>query len=51
MRKNNPACYECKKDRNGIHTWKRLPTRRAICVRCELEINQEDAAEVFNDHA
>lgn len=22
MRKDNPACYECPKGRNKLHTWK-----------------------------
>jgi len=51
MRKDNPAVYECPKGRAGIHTWKRNPqTRRATCQECELELNQEDAAEVFCNH-
>jgi len=49
VRKNNPACYECPKDRGGIHTWKRLNDGKAICVKCKLELNQQDTAEVFED--
>ncbi len=52
MKSTNPACYECKRDQSGIHTWKRIPYSggRAACRKCGLELNPEDADEVFDDH-
>ncbi len=50
MRSSNPACYECPKGKDKIHTWKRKLTGRAYCVKCGLEIAKEFANEVFDNH-
>lgn len=47
MRPSNPACYECPKGRNTLHTWKRNKDLTARCVECGLTLNKIDAAEVF----
>jgi len=48
VRPSNPACYECPKGKDGLHTWRRNPDGRfAMCVKCGLELNETDTAEVF----
>lgn len=56
MRKNNPACYECKGKHGGrrttMHTWgKRLPDGRARCVNegCGLILSKEDADDCYRE--
>lgn len=46
MRKDNPACYECRKGKSRLHTWSRW-LGGAKCIHCGLELNATDAAEVF----
>lgn len=50
IRKNNPACFECPKNANGIHFWRRDPqTRKAMCENCDLQLNNEDSADLYGD--
>lgn len=49
MQKNNPACYECPKGRNKLHTWKRNKDGTATCTKCNLTLRQNHADEVFDD--
>lgn len=51
MRKDNPAVYECPKGKAGLHTWKRLPDRTAICVRCKTTLTQEQADDCWEDRS
>ena len=53
MRKDNPACYECPKSSNKLHYWRsKYDTKQnligAICKYCKLQLNDEDAKEVFS---
>lgn len=50
MDKDNPACYECPKGKNKLHTWKRLTMGGAWCQKCNLFICEEHAKQVFEDH-
>lgn len=48
MKPDNPAVYECPKDKRGIHSWRRYEeTGRAMCVKCKLVLTPEHTAEVF----
>lgn len=51
MRKENPACYECPKGKNGLHYWIKevTPPMGAICLNCSLQINKADAEDVGFD--
>lgn len=48
MDKHNPACYECTKGKDGLHTWQKYG-EGAKCVKCGLKINKYYANEVFTD--
>lgn len=32
---------------NGLHVWRRLPDRTAICLRCDLKLTVEQADDCF----
>ena len=50
MRKDNPAVYECKKDKRGIHHWIRYAaTGRAMCKHCKLVLTKEQTDDVFTE--
>lgn len=53
MDKDNPACYECPKGKNGLHTWSPIYANNvrdgALCVHCGLILNKEQADEVWRD--
>jgi len=49
MRKDNPACYECPKGKQGLHTWRENLDKTATCKHCKLTINKRDAADCFGD--
>lgn len=50
MRPDNPACYECPKGTQELHTWKRLPDGTAICVKCDVQLTVEQAVDCFHEH-
>lgn len=59
MNKDNPACLECPKGRNGIHYWKKIPVGerypngrvtltsewRLCCDYCRTVLSLEDSAD------
>lgn len=48
MRKDNPACFECPRGRDGLHWWKRdETTMQATCQCCRLTLTKQDTAEVY----
>lgn len=49
MRKDNPAVYECPKTKSTLHHWVRRDNGTAYCIRCNLELNKQDADEVFTE--
>lgn len=55
MNKNNPACYECPKGKNALHTWSPIIDSRtngmdgAICLHCSVTLTKEQAEEVWRD--
>jgi len=50
MRPSNPACYECPKGKNTLHTWRRNADMTATCIECDTTLSVEDAAECFRDY-
>lgn len=50
MRKDNPACRECLKGKDNLHTWRRNADTTATCLKCEMVLNPVDAAECFGDY-
>lgn len=62
MRMENPACYECPKGKDGLHTWKKVPVGervggkvvlgdewRACCTKCHLVLDREFSDDVYRE--
>lgn len=53
MQKNNPACYECPKGKNGLYTWGGSYDNSilvgAICRYCRLKLTKEQAEDVWRN--
>ena len=49
MRRDNPAVYECPKNRSTIHHWVRREDGTAYCLKCRAELSPENAADCFHD--
>jgi len=54
MDKDNPACYECPKSQNKLHTWQRHKTTTgellgANCINCDLFLTKEQADDVWRE--
>lgn len=55
MQKNNPACYECPKGKNGLHTWSKILDHKkigmigAVCKHCKLVLIKEQAEDVWRE--
>jgi hypothetical protein len=51
MKKDNPACYECPKSKDKLHTWiLRLISKTSYCKKCGLELTKEQTADIWEDH-
>lgn len=51
MRINNPACYECSKSKDTLHSWFLLNDGiRARCKHCKITLNEADSLEVYEYH-
>lgn len=49
MQPSNPACYECPKGKNGLHTWYLMNNGIiARCSECKLTLNEQHTLEVYN---
>ena len=46
MSPDNPACYECTKDKSTLHTWKMINLTQAQCTRCKLLLTPAQTREV-----
>lgn len=56
MNKSNPACYECSKGKNKLHTWSPIikcdiirEMIGAICLHCGLVLTKEQADDVWRE--
>lgn len=49
MYKSNPACYECPKGKNKLHTWERNIDKTAKCKYCKLKLTVEQAEDVWRE--
>lgn len=49
MRKDNPAIFECKAVRSGIHFWHRSEGQTCYCQHCNLKLSPRDTTDVFQD--
>lgn len=48
MKPNNPAAYECPKDKRSIHTWRLYKeTRRAMCTNCGLGLTPNETEDML----
>lgn len=54
MKLDNPACYECPKGKNKLHTWSPIiqdgERDGAICLNCSLILTESQAAKVWGDN-
>ncbi len=49
MNKDNPACYECPKTKSRLHHWTRRDDKTAYCIKCDTELTEEQADDVWMD--
>lgn len=59
MQKNNPACYECPKGKNKLHTWSPIMRQEegwkidtivgAKCLHCKKILTKEQAEDVWRE--
>lgn len=49
MQKNNPACYECPKGKNALHTWKRNVDETAECIHCKIKLTKKQAEDAWRE--
>lgn len=50
MKLDNPAVWECKKSKGGIHSWLREGRGPAICQHCDIFLTIEQTEEVFRGY-
>lgn len=47
MKHGNPACYECPKGgENALHHWGFNTNNIATCLRCSLELDEENSLDL-----
>ncbi len=51
MSPDNPACYECPKGKDNLHTWKMINLTQAQCVKCKLLLTPIQTREVQEDNS
>ena len=55
MQKDNPACYECPKGKNGLHTWskildhEKIEMSSAFCMDCRKILTKVQAEDVWRE--
>lgn len=54
MRHDNPACYECPKGKNKLHTWSSIIENEinrvgAICLHCNIILTKSQADDVWKE--
>jgi len=53
--KDNPACYECPKGKNKLHTWQihRTPDGKTVlganCINCDLYLNVNQTLDMMDE--